>query len=104
MRLTRARVTNYRSIDDSGWVSLDNVTCMVGKNESGKTAFLQALRRINPVSETNGAFDLRDFPRKGYVRYKRRQDRTSPRLNSSPHAYLVCLLLLVKTNNLQAYS
>ncbi|MQG83201.1 MAG: ATP-binding protein, partial [SAR202 cluster bacterium] len=74
MRLTRARVTNYRSIDDSGWVSLDNVTCMVGKNESGKTAFLQALRRINPVSGANGAFDLRDFPRKGYVRYKRRHE------------------------------
>ncbi|MCH8309332.1 MAG: AAA family ATPase, partial [Chloroflexi bacterium] len=75
MKLTRARVTNYRSIDDSGWVSLDNVTCMVGKNESGKTAFLQALRRINPVSGTNGSFDLRDFPRKGYVRYKRRHEK-----------------------------
>ena len=75
MKLTRARVTNYRSIDDSGWVSLDNVTCMVGKNESGKAAFLQALRRINPVSGTNGSFDLRDFPRKGYVRYKRRHEK-----------------------------
>jgi predicted ATP-dependent endonuclease of OLD family len=74
MKLIRARVTNFKSIDDSGWVTLDNVTCMVGKNESGKTAFLQALRRINPVDSANSGFDLRDYPRKGYVRYKRRHD------------------------------
>ncbi len=74
MKITRARVTNYRSIDDSGWVSLDDVTCLVGKNESGKTAFLQALRRLNPVGGANGNFDLRDYPRKGYVRYKRRHE------------------------------
>ena len=74
MKLTRARVTNYRSIDDSGWVSLDNVTCLVGKNESGKTAFLQALRRLNPEGGANGNFDLRDYPRKGYVRYRRRHE------------------------------
>ena len=75
MKLTKARVTNYRSIDDSGWVSLDNVTCMVGKNESGKTAFLGALRRLNPVGGANGNFDIRDYPRKGYVRYKRRHEK-----------------------------
>ncbi len=74
MKLTRARVTNFKSIDDSGWVTLDNVTCMVGKNESGKTAFLQALRRINPAGGATTGFDLRDYPRKGYVRYKRRHD------------------------------
>ena len=71
MWLVRARVTNYKSIDDSGWVSMDNVTSLVGKNESGKTAFLQALRRLNPVSESDTTFDLKDYPRKGYVRYKR---------------------------------
>ena len=74
MKITRAKVTNYRSIDDSGWVSLDNVTCLVGKNESGKTAFLQALRRLNPVGGANGNFDIMDYPRKGYVRYKRRHE------------------------------
>ena len=74
MELIRARVTNYRSIDDSGWVNIDNVTCMVGKNESGKTAFLQALRRLNPVDSASGKFSLRDYPRKGYVRYRRRHD------------------------------
>lgn len=71
MNLTRARVTNYRSIDDSGWVTIGDVTCMVGKNESGKTAFLQALRRLNPVAGADDGFDIKDYPRKGYVRYKR---------------------------------
>ena len=71
MRLTRARVTNYKSIDDSGWVSMDGVTCMVGKNESGKTAFLHALKQLNPISGGRADFDLTHYPRKGYVRYKR---------------------------------
>ena len=67
MKLVRARVTNYKSINDSGWVTMDGVTCLVGKNESGKTAFLHALRRLNPVPGADADFALKDFPRKGYV-------------------------------------
>lgn len=70
MKLVRARVTDFKSIDDSGWVDIDDVTSMVGKNESGKTAFLGALKRLNPVDGID-KFDLKDYPRKGYVRYKR---------------------------------
>ncbi len=77
MKLTRARVTDYRSIDDSGWVDIDSVTCLVGKNESGKTAFLGALKNLNPVDRVGGDFDLKDYPRKGYTRYKRRH-KTEP--------------------------
>ena len=50
MKLSQARVVNYRSIDDSSWVKVDDVTALVGKNESGKTAFLQAIRKINSIS------------------------------------------------------
>ena len=71
MQFVRARVTNYKSIDDSGWVSFDGITCLVGKNESGKSAFLQALRRLNPASGASGDFNLSDYPRKGYSRYRR---------------------------------
>ena len=71
MEFVRARVTNYKSIDDSGWVSIDGITCLVGKNESGKSAFLQALRRLNPAAGASGDFSLRDYPRKGYTRYRR---------------------------------
>lgn len=77
MKLIRARVTNYRAIDDSGWVRINDVTSMVGKNESGKTAFLQALRRLNPVPGSKTGFELTDYPRKGYVKYKR-QHKENP--------------------------
>ena len=71
MKLTRVRVTDYKSIDDSGWVAIDDVTCLVGKNESGKTAFFHALKRLSPLAGVDADFDLKDYPRKGYVRYKR---------------------------------
>lgn len=75
MKLVRARVTDFKSIDDSGWVDIDDVTCMVGKNESGKTGFLDALKRLNPVDGHEG-FALKDYPRKGYVKYKRRHEES----------------------------
>lgn len=51
MLLKDVRIRDYRSIEDSGVVSIDpDVTCLVGKNESGKTAFLQALHLLNPLN------------------------------------------------------
>ncbi|WP_214041460.1 ATP-dependent endonuclease [Methanoculleus sp.] len=70
MKLINAQVTNFKSIDDSEVVNFDNVTCLVGKNESGKTAFLQALMRLNPIEKSKGNFDILDYPRKGYTRYR----------------------------------
>ena len=77
MKLIRARVTNYRSIDDSGWVNIDGVTCLVGKNESGKTAFLGALKELNSVYGASAGFDIKDYPRKGYTKYWR-QHKNEP--------------------------
>ena len=71
MKLSQARVVNYRSIDDSSWVKIDDVTALVGKNESGKTAFLQAIRKINSISGEEDGFTIRDYPRKGYIKYKK---------------------------------
>ena len=39
----RFRVKNYRNIDDSGWIPLEKVTALVGRNEAGKTTLLKAL-------------------------------------------------------------
>jgi energy-coupling factor transporter ATP-binding protein EcfA2 len=65
--LRSAVVRKFRSIEDSGTVRFEpDVTVLVGKNESGKTAFLEALRRASP-SAGNGrlGFDeLRDYPRR----------------------------------------
>ena len=45
MRLLAFRIKNFRSILDTDWQSLspDNVTCLIGQNESGKTSVLEAL-------------------------------------------------------------
>jgi hypothetical protein len=75
MRLLRARIQNYKSIDDSGWVDLDQVTCLVGKNESGKTAWAQALCKLNPVGGQPAMFNHElEYPRKRLQPYKRVHD------------------------------
>ena len=64
MKLISVRVQNYKCIDDSEEFSVSDLTCLAGKNESGKTALLQALRRLNPVEESEGQFDsLMEYPR-----------------------------------------
>jgi predicted ATPase len=55
---------NFRSVQDSEWFSVGDVTCLVGKNESGKTALLQALYRLNPYDVDAATFDKEvDYPR-----------------------------------------
>ncbi|MBI3600717.1 MAG: AAA family ATPase [Nitrospinae bacterium] len=44
-KLIKFRIKNYKSIKDSGWCWLaSDLTILAGKNESGKTAILEALR------------------------------------------------------------
>lgn len=63
MLLVRTHVTNYRSVEDSGEFAIEpDVTCLVGKNESGKTADLQALYRLNPVDASAVFDEVIDFP------------------------------------------
>src|SRR5581483_1724121 len=50
MKLKAVRVRMFRNILDSTEVAIeDKVTCLVGKNESGKSAFLNALWRVKPT-------------------------------------------------------
>ncbi|MBA4143494.1 MAG: AAA family ATPase [Nitrosospira sp.] len=51
MHLTRFLVTNFRSVENSGWVDVDNVTALIGVNESGKTNLLVPLWKLNPAIE-----------------------------------------------------
>ena len=69
MDLKSARVQNYKCIEDSGEFTVSALTCLAGKNESGKTALLQALRRLNPVEEAESQFnELMEYPRRRYAR------------------------------------
>jgi predicted ATP-dependent endonuclease of OLD family len=60
MLLIEVTVNKFRSIVDSSPVRVErDITCMVGKNESGKTSFLHALYRLNPA-RPNVKFKLED--------------------------------------------
>lgn len=64
MKLTQVRITEFQSILDSTEFEVGDVTCLVGKNEAGKTALLKALYRLNPVVVSDGKFDpTDDYPR-----------------------------------------
>ncbi|ELZ01571.1 AAA family ATPase [Natrialba aegyptia] len=65
----------YKSIEDSEWVDFDQVTCFVGKNESGKTAFLEAIHRLNPVDNTGQYDHVEEYPRTRLTQYKQRHDQ-----------------------------
>jgi energy-coupling factor transporter ATP-binding protein EcfA2 len=68
VKLNKVLIQNYKSIDDSGEFSIGDLTCLAGKNESGKTAILQSLRRLNPVEQSEGAFNhTMEFPRSGLL-------------------------------------
>ena len=50
MRLKSFQVEKFRNVVDSGEVAVEeHVTCLVGKNEAGKSALLEALYLFNPA-------------------------------------------------------
>lgn len=64
MKLTNVHVTEFQSVRDSNEFVVDDITCLVGKNEAGKTSLLKALYRLNPLVESEGEFDVTDdYPR-----------------------------------------
>lgn len=69
MKLKSAHVTNFRSVLDSNTVDLGQSTCLVGKNEAGKTAFLKALEGLKPVDKDYSYDKTRDYPRRDLANY-----------------------------------
>ena len=71
MKLIKVRVKNFRSIEDSNDFDIGDLTCLVGKNEAGKTAILQALYGLNPFGKFS--YDrIRDYPRRFLTRFDER--------------------------------
>ncbi len=62
MRLERFRVTRYRSVKDSGWIEVGARSVLVGRNESGKTNLLMALRTLDASQAKQPISVSRDFP------------------------------------------
>lgn len=69
MKLARFKITNFRSIEDSGWVDCDDVTTLVGINEAGKSNLLLGLWKLNPAR--GGEVDsLQDMPASKYAAWR----------------------------------
>ena len=73
MKLVKAHATTYRNIVDSNPVDIGQSTCLVGKNEAGKSAFLKALEGLR---STNDAFKqygkIENYPRRYLSEYDQR--------------------------------
>src|SRR5437016_5795606 len=64
MKLIKFQIRKYRNIQDSREVELTgNLTCVVGKNQSGKTALLRALHKFHPHDPNEKYNITRDWPR-----------------------------------------
>jgi energy-coupling factor transporter ATP-binding protein EcfA2 len=62
VRLVQFQVKDFRSVDTSGWLTVDEVTALIGVNESGKTNLLLPLWKLNPARE--GAIEpTSDYPK-----------------------------------------
>jgi energy-coupling factor transporter ATP-binding protein EcfA2 len=75
MKLIKAHATNYRNIIDSNPVEIGRSTCLVGKNEAGKTAFLKALECLRSTNEEFKNYGkTENYPRRYLSEYDNRHE------------------------------
>ncbi len=65
MQLKSFRVKDFRSVDNSGLIATDNVTALIGINESGKSNLLLPLWKLKPAKDGE-IKPTADYPRKSY--------------------------------------
>ena len=75
MKLIEAQVENFKCVENSKAFRVDQVTCLIGKNEAGKTALLEALYRLNPVEEDQANFVEGEYPRRHLATDRQRLKR-----------------------------
>lgn len=63
LQIKRMKVTNFRSVADSGWIDIDHVTAFIGVNESGKTNLLLPLWKFNPARDGD-LHPTSDYPKR----------------------------------------
>lgn len=64
MKLIKLRIESFKCVENSEDFIVDDVTCLVGKNEAGKSAILQALYKLNPIEQQDSIFIETEFPRR----------------------------------------
>ena len=70
MQLLQFRVTDFRSVKDSGWIGCHDVSTLVGSNEAGKTNLLLPLWKLHPA-KGGEIHPLADYPRRRYNEFRR---------------------------------
>jgi ABC-type cobalamin/Fe3+-siderophores transport system ATPase subunit len=92
VKLVSVEVDHFKNILKSGVVTIQSdVTCIVGKNESGKTAFLQALHRFHPA-QPNVTFNAQ----RQYPAWLEKQHRRQKDINQ--HCPVTCTFELEKSD------
>lgn len=79
--LKKAVINKYKSYSKEQVVLLENnITTLVGKNESGKTAFLEALAKLNYFTDDEDfKFDeVQDYPRNELKKYQKLGKSVAP--------------------------
>lgn len=79
--LKQAKINKYKSYSTQQEVLLESdVTTLVGKNESGKTAFLESLAKLNYfTSDEDFEFEaVKDYPRNELKKYQRSGENVEP--------------------------
>lgn len=75
MILTQIEIERFRNfIDVQNMYVEENVTCLVGKNEFGKTTVLKALHRLNPANARDDFVVTIEYPRRRMARDRRNED------------------------------
>lgn len=74
MRLESIRVERFKNFTAQQKMTVEcDVTCLIGKNESGKTTILKALHRLNPANGSD-PFELTvDYPARKLARDRRQE-------------------------------
>lgn len=67
MELIKFKVSNFKTIEESEWITTDNITCLVGENEAGKTNVLTALLKLKPADKNVKINLISDYPRHKYT-------------------------------------
>lgn len=77
MLVTSVEIQSFRNITNKQVMEVDpEVTCLIGKNESGKTTILKALHRLNPANNADDFHVTTDYPRRHLARD--RKSKTLP--------------------------
>ncbi|MEJ0029731.1 MAG: hypothetical protein WDO15_04895 [Bacteroidota bacterium] len=60
-------------MEDTTEFEINELTCLVGKNEAGKTAILQAIEAQRPYGKASASYDItKEYPRRFVTEFDQR--------------------------------